>query len=312
MRKSHHRPSKRTVCAYCKCKIRWSGELRRLGLRGQLLVCRKCHRRLASPADEFYPPSVDRNPAASMSGLERRPSAPAISVVIPTYNRSRSLVRTLIALSHQTRAPAEVVVVDDGSEDETTAAIRRLADGGLPFSLRVVRQRRNRGPAAARNRGVAIARGEVVAFTDDDCEPAVDWLEQIACTLGTDHQVVGVGGTVRSAGDSPFDLFFDHFELLNPRLKAGGGGPMYLVTANAAYVREWVLKVGGFDEALRKAGGEDPGLAFKIRAAGGQIAFNQRAVVLHHYPRTLRSLARMFWNYGYGGNYVARAHPIYD
>ena len=81
MRKSHHRPSKGTVCAKCKCKIRWSGELRRLGLRGQLLVCRKCHRRLAPPADEFYAPVDARKPGTRVGNQL------AISVVVPTYNR---------------------------------------------------------------------------------------------------------------------------------------------------------------------------------------------------------------------------------
>ena len=306
MQKAHHRPSKRTVCAYCKKKIRWSAELRRLGSRGRLFVCKKCHERLAPPADVVYAPIVDRQPGT------RPEIRPTIAVVIPTYNRCRSLVRTLMALSRQTLVPGEVVVVDDGSQDETIAAVNSLAERGLPFPVRLVRQRQNRGPASARNRGVAIAGGVIVAFTDDDCEPAPDWLGQVLSTFEADPAVVGAGGTVRSAGDSPFDLFFDHFQLLDPRLRDRGGAPMYLVTANAAYRREWILKVGGFDEALRKAGGEDPGLAFKIRSAGGQIAFNPRAVVFHHYPRTLRSLGRMFWNYGYGGNYVARAHPVYD
>jgi GT2 family glycosyltransferase len=231
-------------------------------------------------------------------------SAP--SVVVPTFNRGQSLRRTLTALAAQTLTPSEVVVVDDLSQDVALVAqVIRDAEEILP--VRYWRQKRNLGPAAARNVGVALATADVVCFTDDDCEPAPRWLENLARALESDPTLAGAGGSIESAGDSPFDGFFDHFRLLDPPLAGPDEVPMYLVTANAAYRRDWILSAGGFDEGLHHPGGEDPGLSFKVRSLGGRLIFVRDAVVRHHYPVSIASLFRMFWRYGYGGCHVAHA-----
>src|SRR4051794_7038859 len=94
---------------------------------------------------------------------------PDVSVVIPARDAAATLPRTLAALAAQEGAPEfEVVVVDDGSVDETA---RLAADGGA----RVVRSS-GLGPAVARNTGAHEARGGVLAFTDADCFPAPGWL----------------------------------------------------------------------------------------------------------------------------------------
>jgi glycosyltransferase involved in cell wall biosynthesis len=98
---------------------------------------------------------------------------PAVSVVIPTYERMDVLPEVLAALAGQRQAPPfEVVVVDDGSRDSTGGFLSGYRG---PVDLKVLRQQ-NRGPAAARNAGVAAAGGELVAFLGDDTVPAPDWL----------------------------------------------------------------------------------------------------------------------------------------
>ena len=231
------------------------------------------------------------------------------SVVVPTYNRSASLLRALRSLAAQIFVPDEVVVVDDHSVDDTARVCEIAMRDGLPFEFRYVRQRRNLGPAAARNLGVAHARNGVILFTDDDCEPEPQWAGELVKTLELPAMPAGVGGPIVSAEPGQIGLFFDHHRLLDPKFVGPVARPAYLVTANACYRREWLLRVGGFDEDLRRAGGEDPGLSFKISAAGGRLAFAPGAVVRHHYPTRLRSIVRTFWNYGYGGCHVARAHP---
>ena len=91
-----------------------------------------------------------------------RPALSDVSVVIPTYNRARWLPDSVASVLAQTSSPAEVVVVDDGSTDETPAACRGFGD-----AVRFVRQG-NAGAAAARNRGIREARGGWVAFQDSD------------------------------------------------------------------------------------------------------------------------------------------------
>src|SRR5438270_6893074 len=107
-----------------------------------------------------------------------RSASPRISVVVTTYERAASLARLVGGLESQTLGTDqfEVIVADDGSTDDTPHVLGRLRES-TPLDLRVVRNDRNRGPAAGRNLGWRVARAPVVAFTDDDCWPQPTWLE---------------------------------------------------------------------------------------------------------------------------------------
>ena len=94
------------------------------------------------------------------------PARPSVSVVIPTYNRARSLLSTLKTVLAQSFSDFEVIVVDDGSTDNTAQVIASVPD----TRVRYLRQPVNQGAAAARNRGMREARGEFVAFLDSDDE----------------------------------------------------------------------------------------------------------------------------------------------
>jgi glycosyltransferase involved in cell wall biosynthesis len=90
--------------------------------------------------------------------------SPQVSVVVPTHNRSRLLALTLRSILWQQDVDLEVIVVDDGSSDDTAAVVAGLGDE----RLRLVRHDRPQGVSAARNRGIAEARGDWVGFCDDD------------------------------------------------------------------------------------------------------------------------------------------------
>ncbi|MBP7832346.1 MAG: glycosyltransferase family 2 protein [Candidatus Levybacteria bacterium] len=85
-----------------------------------------------------------------------------VSIIIPTYNRAKFLMDALESVRQQTLPPLEIIVVDDGSSDDTRKV---LSESG--FKVNYIYQK-NRGPAAARNAGIAVARGNVIAFLDDD------------------------------------------------------------------------------------------------------------------------------------------------
>src|SRR5687768_10205396 len=94
---------------------------------------------------------------------------PAISVVVSSFQRAAKLERLLRALEAQDIAvPFEVVIVDNGSTDDTWETLQRWRDT-TPLVLRPVRIEVNRGPSGGRNAGWREARGALVAFTDDDC-----------------------------------------------------------------------------------------------------------------------------------------------
>ena len=115
------------------------------------------------------------------------------SVIIPAYNAEKHLPACLQALQSQTidRSLYEVIVVDDGSTDRTA-----LVCGDFP-GVRVLSQA-NQGPAAARNNGAKTAQADIVLFTDSDCEPFPDWIEQMISPFLRDADVVGVKGAYRT------------------------------------------------------------------------------------------------------------------
>src|SRR5712692_138585 len=103
---------------------------------------------------------------------------PRISVVVPAFQASASIERCLAALARQT-LPAEqyeVIVVDDGSTDDTASRASRCG-------ARLVRLPRNLGPAQARNAGLAVDQGEIVVFTDSDCEATPGFLAALTAPL---------------------------------------------------------------------------------------------------------------------------------
>jgi glycosyltransferase involved in cell wall biosynthesis len=90
---------------------------------------------------------------------------PLVSVIIPVFNRAKSLAAALRSVAEQTFPDWEAVVVDDGSSDESAEVALRV---GQPGKVRVVRHERNQGPSAARNSGILAARGRYVSFLDSD------------------------------------------------------------------------------------------------------------------------------------------------
>ena len=214
-----------------------------------------------------------------------------VSVIVPTFNRRLSLLRCV------ERIPpgVEVVVVDDGSTDGTSEAVTTLKRSGLVY----VRQA-NAGPASTRNAGVRVAKGKFVAFTDDDCVPVGPWPWPLVARLEREHHNLGgAGGRVLPAEDGLFSRYYTHHRILEPPVSRA-----YLVTANCAFVRSILLEVGGFDTGITEAGGEDPGLSMKVRAAGYDLAYEPFAVVRHHYRESLWDFARTFYRYGKGCGYV--------
>ena len=100
---------------------------------------------------------------ARLSGLSQK--RPLVSVIIPVFNRAKTLAAALGSVAEQTFPDWEAVVVDDGSSDESAAVALRI---GHPGKVRVVRHKRNQGPSAARNSGILAARGRYVSFLDSD------------------------------------------------------------------------------------------------------------------------------------------------
>ena len=224
---------------------------------------------------------------------------PFVSVVVPTFNRCASLVRMLQSLAHQTY-PAEqfeVVVVDDGSTDGTTAQLESLR---LPYLLRVLTQP-NQGPAVARNLGVEQARGSLIVFLDDDVVALPALLaEHVAAQGAASNRVVT--GPMSPPGDWPRPAWIRWEEAqLQQQYRAMLAGryactARQFFSANASLARARFLAAGGFDPAYKRA--EDLELAYRLRDRGASFVFNPRAEVRHYAARSFGSWCRIPYQYG--------------
>ena len=127
-------------------------------------------------------------------------SLPTVSVIIPTYNRKDSLLHTLDSLERQTFPVdrTEVIVVDDGSTDDTQAIARQQ----YPFTFRYVRQK-NQGATAARNYGATISQAEILVFIDDDVIISPQTLEALTEVCCQKTKVLGTATLITYSGGNP-------------------------------------------------------------------------------------------------------------
>jgi glycosyltransferase involved in cell wall biosynthesis len=208
---------------------------------------------------------------------------PVISVVVPTFNRRESLCRLLESLTAQTLAQEmyEIIVVSDGSTDQTGEYVRRLQ---LKSSNLFLFETANRGPGAARNTGARAARGTFLAFTDDDCIADKDWLVQLLSTFSKGG-AVGVQGKTTTDRDARSPLTHE-VEVLTSWVTI-------LPTCNAGYLRAAFDEVGGFDESYKFQFNEDADLAWRL-AEVGTIVFAEN-VLIRHPPRLESFWKRARW-----------------
>jgi glycosyltransferase involved in cell wall biosynthesis len=211
-----------------------------------------------------------------------------LTVVIPTRDKRPLLERTLAALRAQDVGDQawEIVVVNDGSADDTAATLARLAaEAGPP--LRVVSPPRNVGRAAARNLGWRQASGSWVLFLDDDIVAPPGLLAAHLAALGGDVR----RGTIGPAVTDPTIVDAPHFYYLDSRgvaKLAGGVAPArYFVTQNAAVPREALVAVGGFDEGFSAYGFEDMDLGFRLERWGVRFQVLPLPVPRHIHHHTL-------------------------
>lgn len=193
------------------------------------------------------------------------PAGPAVSVIIPTFNRLATIRDAVDSVLEQpVSGGKEVIVVDDGSTDGTETALRDI--DGLTLIVQ-----ENQGPSAARNRGLAAAQGHLVAFLDSDDIMAAGRLEAQQAFLKEHPKVDGVLGrqVIESLdGDDPPELPAD------PVFGDPGGINLITVMIGA----DWLRRVGGFDETLRR--GEDRDLLFRLKESGANIEVLDRVVLI--------------------------------
>lgn len=223
---------------------------------------------------------------------------PFLSIIIPTYNRPERLASCLAAIANLNypRDRFEVIVVDDGSKMPLDRVVTPLQD---KIQIKLLRQE-NAGPAAARNRGAKEAQGEFLAFTDDDCQPLPDWLEQFAASLATSPEAMIGGKTINALVNNPYSTasqkLIDYlYEYYNP----AKGKAAFFASNNIAMSKSGFDNLGGFDVSFPLAAAEDRDFCDRWQQ-NYPMVYTPEAQVNHYHQLSLASFWKQHFGYGRG------------
>lgn len=226
-----------------------------------------------------------------------------IAVVCAIYNEGKILPRLLDALLVQTRPLDEIVIVDDGSTDDTPEICRRFC-GKHPF-IKFYYQK-NQGPASARNTGWKKANADICVFTDGDCVPEKNWIENLIIPLA-DEKNGASAGTYKTLNHENALAKFIGLEIAWRYRKVSGN-----IDVHGAYnlaVRKKILEeMGGFKEDYPKPSGEDWDLTYRI-SKKYPIIFVPTAIVGHEHPEKLIPYLANQMRRAYDRIKVYRTHP---
>ncbi len=231
------------------------------------------------------------------------------SVVVPVYNGAAVIERCLDGLGCQSISSDryEVIVVDDGSTDTTSAVVTAWAARHPSIQLRLLRQP-NAGPAAARNFGAREAQSPLVLFTDGDCAPTRTWVEAMAAPFA-DGGIVGAKGTyvTEQAGLIP-RFVQSEYEDRYDRMR-GHAQIDFIDTYSAAYRRDVFLENTGFDPIFTTASVEDQEFSFRLAQKGYRLVFAPDAKVSHLHDSDLGEYFRRKYYIGFWKALMIRWHP---
>ncbi|MBZ2198844.1 glycosyltransferase [Occultella gossypii] len=246
------------------------------------------------------------SPRARHRRHSRYEDRPRVSVIVPAYNEGPVLVNCVNSLVGSDYDRLEIVIVDDGSTDDTAAVATRLAQEHTQVLLIT---QANAGKGAALNRGIAAAGGDVLFFVDADGIFAPGTIGEML--RGFDHPDVGAV----CGDDRPVNLNRVQTRMLAILNHAGTGlvrralalaGVLPIVSGNVgAFTRDVVEEVGGFDESTI---GEDLELTWRVHRAGYRVRFQPAALVYAESPSTWRTLWRQRVRWARGLLQTMRLH----
>lgn len=253
---------------------------------------------------------VDRSPKPALAVAEAwnhrtvrnlRQDWPRISVVICAYNAAATIGECLTHTCRLDYPDLEVIVVDDGSTDDTSNIARRHP------RARVI-EMPHAGLSAARNEGFRVATGELVAYLDSDAYPSPEWPYYLALGLD-DDRLGGVGGP----NIPPVEAVLGAHQVAR-----APGGPVHVLTAddraehipgcNMAFRRDVLVEVAGFDPIYTSAG-DDVDLCWRVLDRGWELGFHPAALVWHHRRAGVRAYLRQQRGYGRSEALVEARHP---
>jgi GT2 family glycosyltransferase len=225
----------------------------------------------------------------------KRGIRPTFSVIVPTFNRIAALQGCLESLAQLDYPVAafEVIVVDDGSATSVAEATGTFQER---LSLTLVEQVHS-GAAAARNAGAAQAAGQYLAFTDDDCRPATDWLRALETRFAAAPACAVGGRTLNALHENVYseamllvrDVVYYHYNSDPERAR-------FLASNNLALPADRFRAIGGFDAVRFASLSEDRDLCDRWLHHGYRMVYAPEVIVYHAHPLTMY----LFWRQHFG------------
>lgn len=209
-----------------------------------------------------------------------------VGLYIPCFNAAATIGSCLEAVLKQTFPLDEIVVVDDGSGDDTACVVGR-------YPARLIRHPGNQGLAAARNTAIKNMRAEFVASLDADCVAASDWLERLMGRFDS-AQIAGAGGRLL---EEPGTIF-DAWRSVHMRQHWGDEEeqPPFLFGSNTVFRKEALVEVGLYNEAFRD-NYEDVDISARLKLANYALAYEPQATARHLKRCDINSLFDTFWKW---------------
>ncbi len=224
------------------------------------------------------------------------------SVIIPAYNASATIDQTLRALGAQDfKQPFEVIVVNDGSTDQTARIIAKHPH------VTLINQK-NAGPACARNTGASHAKGEFLCFTDSDCIPHPDWISLLINGF-RDESVAAVCGSYGIANNNSLLARGIHAEIIYRHSHLVPDFPKVFGSYNFCIRKSVFDHLGGFDTKYRNASGEDNDLSYRVNRLDKKIYFERKALVDHYHTTQVVKYLKEQFRHGFWRTAMYADHP---
>ncbi|MCX6340257.1 MAG: glycosyltransferase [Candidatus Aureabacteria bacterium] len=238
---------------------------------------------------------------------------PAISVIIPTYNRKDILQKVLDAYKDQSlpQEQFEIIIIDDGSTDGTKESVAKASQ--TQPNIRYFHQPHG-GPAKARNLGIEQAKGPIILFTGDDCIPDKHLLQE-HLRLHKKGEAIAVLGHIDWHPDLEITPFMSYINIDTqfsyPRIKeAPQNVPFgYFYTSNISIPKKYFELVGTFDTDFTEAVWEDVELGYRIWKSGVRIVYNSQAITYHYHAVDIEDYIQRQLRAGKAAAVLYKKHP---
>lgn len=252
---------------------------------------------------------------------------PKVSIIIPVKNAQRTVATTFQYLSRiqYPQEKMEIIFADGDSQDRTVEIIRQ--EQAADPRIKLVQIPRCPAPGFARNQALKIATGEFIFFTDGDCAPAPDWIDELLKPFYTDEKIGVVGGEILTLRIDPNNLvesyceqikflavsgryhikdegYFPELTNLSPTEVSSYRAPFF-ATANAAFRKSVLDELGGF---WTEPTGEDVEICLRLQMKGWKLYFSPKALVKHMHRLTLESFRKVWVGYGTGHPLLVKKH----